>query len=48
MLAKLRTAKLLLKLKKCEFHQEETHFLRFIVRKYEIRMDLIKVKIVLT
>jgi len=47
-LAKLQTAKLLLKPKKCEFHQKETHFLRFIVEKYRIRMNPAKVKAILT
>ncbi len=47
-LAKLRTAKLLLKPEKCEFHQEETHFLGFIVGKHGIRMDPAKVEAVLT
>lgn len=47
-LAKLQIAKLLLKLKKCEFHQKETHFLGFIIRRYKIRINLAKVKIILT
>ena len=47
-LAKLQTAKLLLKPKKCKFHQKETHFLGFIMRRYGIRINLAKVEAILT
>jgi len=47
-LAKLRMAKLLLKPKKCKFHQKETHFLGFIVRRHKIRINLAKVEAILT
>lgn len=47
-LEKLRIAKLLLKPEKCEFHQEETHFLGFIVGRHGVRMDPIKVEAVLS
>jgi len=33
-----------LKLKKCEFHQEEINFLKFIVERYEVRMNLKKLR----
>ncbi len=33
-----------LKLKKCEFHQEEVDFLEFVVRRYEVRMNLEKLQ----
>ena len=46
-LAKLRIVKLFFKLEKCEFYQKETHFLRFIVGRHRIRMDLAKVEAIL-
>jgi len=33
-----------LKLEKCEFHQEEVNFLEFVVRRYEVRMNLKKLR----
>ncbi len=33
-----------LKLKKCEFHQKEIDFLKFVVRRYEVRMNLKKLQ----
>jgi len=33
-----------LKSKKCEFHQEEVDFLRFVVKRYEVRMNLEKLQ----
>jgi len=33
-----------LKSKKCEFHQEEVDFLKFVVRQYEIRINLEKLQ----
>ena len=33
-----------LKLKKCEFHQKEIDFLKFVVRQYEVRMNLKKLQ----
>ncbi len=45
-LEKLRIAKLLLKLKKCEFHKEELKFLRYIAGQHRIWIDLAKVKAV--
>ncbi len=33
-----------LKLKKCEFHQKEVDFLEFVVRQYEVRMNLEKLR----
>jgi len=35
-----------LKLKKCEFHQEEVDFLEFIVERHEVRMNLEKLQAV--
>ena len=35
---------LYLKLKKCEFHQEEVDFLEFVVRQHEVRMNLKKLR----
>ena len=46
-LAKLQIAKLLHKSKKCECHQKEIHFLGFIIKKHEIRMNLAKIKAIL-
>ncbi len=47
-LEKLRIAKLLLKLEKCKFHKEELKFLGYIVGQHGIRIDLAKVKAVLS
>jgi hypothetical protein len=33
-----------LKLKKCEFHQKEVDFLRFVVERHEVRMDSKKLR----
>ncbi len=33
-----------LKLKKCEFHQKKIDFLKFVVKRYEIRMNLKKLR----
>jgi len=33
-----------LKLKKCEFHQKEIDFLEFVVRRYEVRINLEKLR----
>ncbi len=33
-----------LKLKKCEFHQEEVDFLEFVVRRHKVRMNLKKLR----
>ncbi len=46
-LEKLRIAKLLLKLKKCEFYKEKLKFLEYIIRQHRIWIDLAKVKVVL-
>jgi hypothetical protein len=35
-----------LKLKKCEFHQEKIDFLKFVVRRHEVRMNLEKLQAV--
>jgi len=35
-----------LKLKKCEFHQEEVNFLEFVVERHEIRINSKKIKAV--
>ncbi len=47
-LEKLRIAKLLLKPEKCEFYKEELKFLRYIVGRNGIRIDLAKVEAVLS
>jgi hypothetical protein len=46
-LDKLRTAGLLLKPEKCNFHKDEVTFLGYIVGKDGIRIDLSKIKVVL-
>ncbi len=46
-LEKLRIAKLLLKLEKCEFYRKELKFLGYIVGRHRIRIDLAKVEAVL-
>jgi len=33
-----------LKLKKCEFHQEEINFLEFVVKRHEVRMNFKKLR----
>ncbi len=33
-----------LKLKKCEFHQEEINFLEFVVKRHEVRINLKKLR----
>ncbi len=33
-----------LKLKKCEFHQKKVNFLKFVVERHEIRMNLKKLR----
>jgi len=33
-----------LKLKKCEFHQKEINFLEFVVKRYEVRINLKKLR----
>ncbi len=33
-----------LKLKKCEFHQKKINFLKFVVKQYEVRMNLKKLQ----
>ncbi len=33
-----------LKLKKCEFHRKEVDFLKFVVKQYEVRMNLKKLQ----
>ncbi len=33
-----------LKLKKCEFHQKKINFLKFVVKRYEVRMNLKKLQ----
>jgi len=35
-----------LKLKKCEFHQKEINFLKFVVRRHEVRMNFEKLQAV--
>jgi hypothetical protein len=47
-LEKLKKAKLLLKLEKCEFYKEELGFLGFIVGQNGICIDLAKVEVVLS
>ena len=42
----LNQRNLRLKSKKCEFHQERVDFLKFVVERHEIRMNLKKVKAV--
>jgi hypothetical protein len=33
-----------LKLKKCEFHQKEVNFLKFVVKRHEVRMNFKKLQ----
>ncbi len=40
----LNRRNLYLKLKKCEFHQEEVDFLEFVIRRHEVRMNLEKLQ----
>ncbi len=35
-----------LKPKKCEFHREEVNFLRFVVERHEVRMNLKKLRVI--
>ena len=46
-LNRLKIAKLLLKLEKYKQYKEEVIFLRFIVEQNKIRIDLVKVKVVI-
>jgi len=40
----LNIKNLYLKLKKCEFHQKKVNFLKFVVERYEVRMNLKKLQ----
>jgi len=42
----LNRRNLYLKSKKCEFHQKEVDFLRFVVERHEVRMNLKKLRAV--
>jgi hypothetical protein len=46
-LDKLRTAGLLLKPEKCNFHKDEVTFLKYIVEKDNIRINPNKIKVIL-
>jgi len=35
-----------LKLKKCEFHRKEVDFLKFVVKRHEVRINLEKLQII--
>ena len=35
-----------LKLKKCEFHQKEVDFLKFVVERHEVRINLKKLQVI--
>jgi len=40
----LNRKNLYLKLKKCEFHRKKVNFLEFVVRRYEVRINLEKLR----
>jgi len=42
----LNKKNLYLKLKKCEFHQKEIDFLKFVVERHKIRIDFEKLQII--
>ncbi len=42
----LNRKNLYLKLEKCEFHRKEVDFLRFVVRRYKVRINLKKLRVI--